>query len=116
MIHTYFSEKPNISPSLGGYSPYSLYQMSEWSNVLNDGFGVNTGVIVSERDSVVIALLPVFYKRKFGIRLCGSPLRGTFTEFAGPCFRDGLTKEDEAAIFLAQVQILKRMNFSYIEI
>ena len=116
MICTYFSEDPNIFSTRDKNSQCSLYHMPEWFSVLQDGFGVSTGVIVSERESEVIATLPVFYKKKFGISLCGSPLRGTFTEFAGPWFRDGLEKEDETQIFLEQVQTLKRMNFSYIEI
>lgn len=116
MIRTYFSEHPNIFSTRDKHCQCSLYHTPEWFSVLQDGFGVSIGAIVSERESEVIATLPVFYKKKFGIRLCGSPLRGTFTEFAGPWFRDGLEKEDEAQIFLEQVQTLKRMNFSYIEI
>ncbi|MDA9613228.1 peptidoglycan bridge formation glycyltransferase FemA/FemB family protein [Paracoccaceae bacterium] len=116
MIRTYFSKHPNIFSTRDKTYRCSLYHMPEWFSVLQDGFGVSTGTIVSERESEVIAALPVFYKKKFGIRLCGSPLRGTFTEFTGPWFRDGLEKEDEAQIFLEQVQTLKRMNFSYIEI
>jgi hypothetical protein len=116
MLRTYYSEHTDIFPAQDKPYQCSLYHMPEWFNVLQDGFGVSTGKIVSERESEVVAILPVFFKKKFGIRLCGSPLRGTFTEFMGPRFRDGLEKEDEALIFLEQVKALKKMNLSYIEI
>lgn len=116
MTRTYFSENPSILFTQDKRYPCSLYHTPEWFSVLQDGFGVSIGAILTERRSEVIAALPVLYKSKFGIRLCGSPLRGTFTEFMGPCFRDGLQKEEEAQIFLKQVQELKRKSFSYIEI
>ena len=82
------------------FDTLSVYQSVLWSRVLQEGFGVNTSAVVTYDDQKKpIAYTKVYFKKKFGIKLIGSPLPGTFTEFCGTVFDEGLSSEAMVDIF-----------------
>ncbi len=65
----------------------SIYHGTPWLESVRQGFGVAVwGLIVESPSGVPLALMPVIEMGKGPFRLRGSPLRGVYTEFAGPLF------------------------------
>ena len=65
----------------------SLYHGMAWLESLRQGFGVAVwGLLVESPSGEPLALMPVIEVCKGPFRLRGSPLRGVYTEFAGPLF------------------------------
>ena len=94
----------------------TIYHSTPWHQVLIEGFNVQVSHLVTEIDGKVVALTPIFLKRRYGMSLCGSPLKGLFTEYAGPRFDFQLEVSDRAAIFDNQMSLLRSMRYPYIEI
>ncbi len=96
--------------------PGWLYHTPEWSGVLSDGFGVRSGCVVTHLDGQAVALLPVFWRSKFGVKLGGSPLSGLFTEFVGPRYAPDLPDAQRHAALRQQVDTLRGRGFRYVEL
>ena len=69
------------------FMPGWLYHGEAWLTAVRDGFGVEvTGLLTETPAGKAVALTPVMSMHKGLFRLTGSPLRGMYTEFAGPLF------------------------------
>lgn len=94
----------------------SLYHGESWQNVVSDGFNTNIfGLLTTSPGGYEVALTPVMGIRKGFLSLVGSPLRGMYTEYAGPLFARGIDKEEKHQTVISQHAQLKRMGASYIE-
>ncbi|MDO8291947.1 MAG: peptidoglycan bridge formation glycyltransferase FemA/FemB family protein [Gallionella sp.] len=116
MLRTYFASTADMPASVPNIEPGSLYHSAPWHQVLVEGFNVEVEHLVTELDGRIVALTPLFLKRRYGFSLCGSPLKGLFTEFAGPRFDYQLPVNDRAAVVENQISALRNRGYSYIEI
>ena len=105
----------NLSGQGGSLEGGWLYHTPAWERTLVEGFGVRSGGLVTRADDQVIADLPVFWLSRLGFKVCGSPLRGLFTEFQGPRFRPDLSHQERRHVIGDQLQTLRRMGFRYVE-
>ena len=92
-----------------------IFHSEDWLKVLANGFGVNVYCLTTEKDGVIVSRSPIFEKCKFGFKICGSPLRGTFTQYMGPLFLSSLTRTEKELVFDSQILFLKNSGYSYIE-
>lgn len=116
MLRTFLASTTDIPSNLSTIEPGSLYHSAPWHQVLIEGFNVEVKHLVTELDGRIVALTPLFLKRRYGFSLCGSPLKGLFTEFAGPRFDYQLPVKDRAAIVENQLSVLRNKGYHYIEI
>ena len=116
MLKTYFASAATMPVNISTVEPGSLYHSAPWHQVLAEGFNVEVSHLVTELDGRIVALTPLFLKRRYGFSLCGSPLKGLFTEFAGPRFAYQLPVNDRAAVVQNQISALLSKGYSYIEI
>lgn len=116
MLKTYFASAADMPANIATIEPGSLYHSAPWHQVLAEGFNVEVSHLVTELDGRVVALTPLFLRRRFGLSLCGSPLKGLFTEFAGPRFDYQLPVNDRAAVVENQILALRNKGYAYIEI
>jgi len=93
----------------------STYHRLPWLDAVANGFGAEIRFARSAgADGETLALTPFMCKKKGPFRLIGTPLSGTYTEFAGPLFRDGLMPET-APLVMAALHRLVAKRSSYIE-
>lgn len=116
MLRTYFASAADTPVNIPTIEPGSLYHSAPWHQVLVEGFNIEVGHLITEMNGQIVALTPLFSKRRYGFSLCGSPLKGLFTEFAGPRFDCQLPVNDRAAVVENQISALRNKGYSYIEI
>lgn len=93
-----------------------LYHDKSWLMSVRDGFGAEVVALLTEnRDGEAIALTPLMRIRKGPFRLAGSPLRGMYTEFAGPLFAVGLDGEARRKALVSQHAYIRDQGSGYIE-
>lgn len=93
-----------------------LYHRLEWLKAVADGLGFRVyGLLTEMGDGGVAALTPLMETRKAFLKLVGSPLRGSHTEFLGPLFAKGLDDESRRGVLAALHAHLKGAGASYIE-
>jgi CelD/BcsL family acetyltransferase involved in cellulose biosynthesis len=99
-----------------GLEPGWLYHERHWRDVLIDGFGVESaGIVTRDELGNVLAATPIWIRRRYGIKMVGSPMRGLFTEFAGPRFSRAASEEVRAAVLAEQHKLLRSLCFGYVE-
>lgn len=77
----------------------SIYHRSQWLDVVATSFDAKVRAIHTvDKDGSSLAITPVMIKSKAGLQLVGSPLSGTYTEFAGPLFVNELSDLGVAAV------------------
>lgn len=116
MLRTFINEGITLRSGDTAFDSGWIYHTQAWKNVLSDGFGVQSFELVTEIKSQIVAITPIYLRRRFGISLCGSPLRGTFTQYAGPRFLSNLSLSDRSAVIADQVAALRHKGYSYIEL
>jgi len=93
-----------------------FYARPEWLRTVADGLGFELcGLVTTSGDGAQVAVTPALRLRKGPFRLWGSPLRGSYTEFLGPIFVDGLDAAHKHAILLSQHEYLRARRTAYIE-
>jgi len=98
------------------FVPGWLYQGEAWLAAVRDGFGVEvSGLLTETPDGKAVALTPVMSMRKGLFRLTGSPLRGTYTEFAGPLFDREADEGIKREVLVSQHTRIRRQGANYIE-
>ena len=102
--------------TLSGIECGTIYHSASWHQALIEGFNIQVSHLVTEIDGKVVALTPLFLKYRYGLPLCGSPLKGLFTEFVGPRFDYQLEAKDRAVVVDNQISVLRSMRYPYIEI
>lgn len=77
----------------------SLYHGAAWLESVRQGFGAAVwGALVESSGGEPLALMPVMEVGKGPFRLRGSPLRGMYTEFAGPLFAPELGEGERGEV------------------
>lgn len=93
-----------------------LYHRPQWLKAIADGLGFRIyGLVTETEDGRVVALTPMMETRKAFLKLAGSPLRGSHTEFLGPLFAEGLDDESRGRVLVSLDAHLKGAGASYIE-
>jgi hypothetical protein len=96
-------------------SDVSAYHRQHWLDAVSNGFCAEIRFARSlGADRHTLALTPFMCKKRGPFRLVGTPLRGMYTEFMGPLFRDGLISETRALVIAELHQLLVKSS-SYIE-
>lgn len=99
-----------------GFEPGCLYHDMGWLTSVRDGFGIEVSALLTEdRAGRAVALTPFMYVRKGPFRLAGSPLRGMYTEFAGPLFVPESDKEIRREVLVSQHAFLRSEGAGYVE-
>ena len=93
----------------------SIYHDKSWLTLINNVFDFRVEAIQTIMKDNVIALTPYITKTKGLVTICGSPIRGSYTEFIGPILKPHLEPQVIEQIILSQHNLLKASN-SYIEI
>jgi len=93
-----------------------LYHDRSWLDTVHDGFDAEVIALLTE-DSFgkAIAMTPLMQIRKGPFRLVGSPLRGMYTEFAGPLFAPWCDGEIRRNALVSQHDFLRSEGAGYIE-
>lgn len=116
MLVTTKLEFADYSRATQHFESMSLYHGERWLNAIRNGFGAEVfGLLTTSVGGEVIALAPIMSIRKGFLRLAGSPLRGMYTEFAGPLFARGACEMTKREVVASQHAYLKRMGAAYIE-
>jgi hypothetical protein len=116
MISTFASSVPYDVVDQDIFEQESLYHSHAWLRVIEDGFDTKVRYIITKSKGEIVSIMPFAIRNKFGLVLCGSPLQGLFTEFIGPRFRKGLTRDESIKILESQIQLLVSRRFFYNEI
>ena len=114
-VKTYFYDGTNLDIDTM-LSSGSLYHSLLWKKILEEGFKSKVQYIVSVSNDQLQAVTPVCVKKKFGLSLFGSPLRGTFTEYMGPIFHHDLDEDMKIELIISQLSFLKKKFGIYIEL
>ena len=97
------------------FMPGWLYHGEAWLTAVRDGFGVEvTGLLTETPAGKAVALTPVMSMHKGLFRLTGSPLRGMYTEFAGPLFGREIDEEIKREALVSQHACISQ-GANYIE-
>lgn len=115
-LKSYFDKDHSLQPDSSTFESGWLFHSQSWRNAICDGFGIQSCDLVTELDGKVAAITPIYVRRRFGISLCGSPLRGTFTQYMGPRFARDLSVVDRCAVVADQASTLCSKEYSYIEL
>lgn len=116
MLVTTKLEFADYSRATQHFESMSLYHGERWLNAIRNGFGAEVfGLLTTSVGGEVIALTPVMSIRKGFLRLAGSPLRGMYTEFAGPLFARDVCEKTKREAVASQHAYLKRMGAAYVE-
>lgn len=115
LIHSFLVARCDSSEYGAVLESGSLYHSSAWRRVVENGFHIDVRYVVSTFGGRAVAVTPIYTKRRMGITIYGSPLRGVFTEFLGPLFVDGVLDKDKGNILVSQMAILREMKVPYIE-
>lgn len=98
------------------FEPGWLYHGPAWLSAIRDGFQAEVAGLVTETAAgEAIALTPLMRIRKGIFQLVGSPLRGMYTEFAGPLFKRDARQILRREAIISQHAYLKANGASYIE-
>ncbi len=98
------------------FVPGWLYHGEAWLTAVRDGLGVEVfGLLTETPAGEAVALTPVMSIRKGLFRLTGSPLRGMYTEFAGPLFSRGLDEGIKCEALVSQHACIRRQGANYVE-
>lgn len=98
------------------FTPGWVYHGEAWLTAVRDGFGVEiSGLLTETRTGQAVALTPVMSVRKGLFQLTGSPLRGMYTEFAGPLFSREIDEGIKPDALVSQHDCIRRQGASYIE-
>lgn len=93
-----------------------LYHDKSWLLTVRDGFGAEVVALLTEnRGGEAIALTPLMRIRKGPFKLVGSPLRGMYTEFAGPLFAAGLDEVTRRKALVSQHAYIRHQGAGYVE-
>lgn len=93
---------------LDGFEPGWLYHDMSWLASVREGFGVEVIALLTEDwAGRAVALTPFMRVRKGPFRLAGSPLRGMYTEFAGPLFVSEADEESRREALVSQHAFLR---------
>lgn len=94
----------------------TVYQNLQWSDIVKEGFLAKLIYVCSVNENNLIVALTCFTTKKRGpFRLIGSPLRGTFTPYAGPIFEKNLDNKIKIDIIYSLHNLIKN-NYDYIEL
>lgn len=101
---------------VGAFEPGWLYHDEAWLASVRDGFGAEVLAYVTESpEGEAVALTPAIRIRKAVFKLIGSPLRGMYTEFAGPLFSAGADEKSKRAALASQHSFIRGHGAGYIE-
>lgn len=99
-----------------GFEPGWLYHNMNWLRSVRDGFGAEVIALLTEdREGKAVALTPFMRVRKGPFVLAGSPLRGMYTEFAGPLFVPGVCEEIRRETLISQHAFLRNDGADHVE-
>jgi lipid II:glycine glycyltransferase (peptidoglycan interpeptide bridge formation enzyme) len=109
-LRSYLDQK-----QLQDFDNCSIYHDKSWLSLIDNAFDYRVEAIQTTMNDNVVALTPYIAKRRGPITICGSPIRGSYTEFIGPILKPNLESKVIEQIILSQHNLLKATN-SYIEI
>lgn len=73
-----------------GVSPLTPFHQVSWHRVLKSTFkDLAVEYYAIEQSGKATSLIPIFKRKRFGLKLMGSPLRGMFTSYLGPLSENG---------------------------
>ena len=95
----------------------SLYHDPRWLLAVQEGLGMQVAVLGLYAGGALVGVLPGFTVRKLGVRVFGSPLRGSMTPYLGWVLsRAGLALGSRAVLDAVGTLGMRRLGCRYAEI
>jgi len=79
-------------------SQYPIFFSKEWFKFISRAYNIRIVFIDMYENAKRIAVMPLYIMERFGLKLIGSPLEGTFTPYMGPVFLDDMDATKKAYI------------------
>jgi hypothetical protein len=90
------------------------YHKAEWLDVTSSAFNCEIRCVKTSLNGETLSITPFMFKQKGPIKLIGSALRGTYTEFAGPLFVSNLDVSEASKVIESQHELVSKDSY-YIE-